>query len=107
RLDSEVEQIALDRARIALSDAEAKLERVQSLRKANAATQVQVTDAELAVGHAKLALRDAQLNLDRRTITAPIAGIIGILPVETGNYVTTDTVVATIDDRSRIKIDFH
>lgn len=107
RLDSEVEEIALDRARIALADAEAKLERVRSLRTANTATQVQVTDAELAVGNARLALRDAQLNLDRRSITAPIAGIIGILPVEAGNYVATDTVVATIDDRSRIKIDFY
>ena len=106
-LDSEVEEIALDRAKIALADAEAKLERVKSLRTANTATLVQVTDAELVVGNAKLALRDAQLNLDRRTITAPIEGIIGILPVEAGNYVTTDTVVATIDDRSLIKIDFY
>lgn len=107
RLDSEVEQIALDRAKIALADAEAKLERMQSLRSTNTATQVQVTDAELVVGNARLALRDAQLNLDRRAVTSPIAGIVGILPVEAGNYVTTDTVVATIDDRSRIKIDFY
>ena len=106
-IDSEVEEIALDRARIALADAEAKLERVKSLRTANTATLVQVTDAELVVGNARLALRDAQLNLDRRSIAAPIEGIIGILPVEAGNYVTTDTVVATIDDRSRIKIDFY
>ena len=106
-IDSEVEEIALDRAKIALADAEAKLERVKSLRTANTATLVQVTDAELVVGNARLALRDAQLNLDRRSIKAPIEGIIGILPVEAGNYVTTDTVVATIDDRSRIKIDFY
>jgi RND family efflux transporter MFP subunit len=107
RIDSEVEEIALDRARIALADAEAKLERMRSLRTANTATQVQVTDAELGVGNARLALRDAQLNLDRRAVTAPIEGIIGILPVEAGNYVTTDAVIATIDDRSRIKIDFY
>jgi len=106
-LDSEVEQIALDRAMIALADAEARLERIRSLKTANTATQVQVTDAELVVGNARLALRDAQLNLDRRSVTAPIEGIVGILPVEAGNYVTTDTVVATIDDRSRIKIDFY
>ncbi len=106
-LDAEVETIALDRAKIALADAEAKLERIRSLRSANTASQVQLTDAELIVGNARLALRDAQLNLDRRTITAPIEGIVGILPVEAGNYVTTDTVVATIDDRSSIKIDFY
>ncbi len=107
RLDSDVEQIALDRARYALDDATAKLERVRSLRTANTATLVQLTDAELVVSNARLAVRDAQLNLDRRAITAPIAGIVGILPVEAGNYVTTETVVATIDDRSRIKIDFY
>jgi len=107
RLDSEVEEIAVDRAKIALADAEAKLERMRSLRSTNTATQVQVTDAELAVANARLALRDAQLNLDRRAIIAPIDGIVGILPVEAGNYVTTDTVVAMIDDRSRIKIDFY
>jgi RND family efflux transporter MFP subunit len=107
RLDSDVEEIALDRAKIALADAEARLERVQSLQRSNAATQVQVTDAELVLGNARLALRDAQLNLDRRAITSPITGIVGILPVEAGNYVTTETVVATVDDRSSIKIDFY
>jgi len=107
RLDSDVEEIALDRARIALADADSKLERVKSLLSRNTATQVQVTDAELVVGNARLALRDAQLNLDRRAIISPIAGIVGILPVEAGNYVTTETVVATVDDRSDIKIDFY
>src|SRR5690606_2614237 len=68
---------------------------------------VQVTEAELAVSNARLELREAQLNLDRRSIIAPIEGIVGILPVEAGNYVTADTVVATLDDRSVIKIDFH
>lgn len=107
RLDAEVEEIALDRARIALADAEAKLERMRSLRSTNTATQVQVTDAELAVSNAQLAVRDAQLSFDRRSIVSPLEGVVGILPVEAGNYVTTDTVVAMIDDRSRIKIDFH
>lgn len=107
RLDADVETIAQERAAIALADAEAKLERMNSLRRTNTATQVQVTEAELAVSNARLELREAQLNLDRRSIIAPIAGIVGILPVEAGNYVTADTVVATLDDRSVIKIDFH
>ena len=107
RLDSDVEEIVVDRAKIALADANAKLQRVRSLRSSNAATQVQVIDAELVVSNAELALRDAQLSLDRRAIVSPIAGIVGILPVEAGNYVTTETVVATVDDRSSIKIDFY
>ena len=65
--------------------------RVTALRSTNTATAVQMTEAELAVENARLAVRDAELALERRAIVAPIAGIVGILPVEAGNYVTTDT----------------
>lgn len=106
RLDSEAEEIALDRARIALTDAEARLQRISALRSSNTATAVQVNEAELAVSNARLAVRDAELTLDRRSIAAPISGIVGILPVSAGNYVTSQTEIATIDDRSRIVVDF-
>ena len=104
RLDSEAEEIALDRARIALEDANARLERYKALR--NTVTAVQLTEAELAVANTELAVRDAELTLERRSIRAPISGVVGILPVSAGNHVTTQTVVATIDDRSRIVVDF-
>jgi RND family efflux transporter MFP subunit len=106
RLESETEQIAVDRAKIAERDAAAKFERATSLRASNAGTAVQVADAEMALANAKLALRDAELALERRSIVAPIAGIVGILPIEAGNYVTTQTAIATIDDRSSIVVDF-
>ncbi len=106
RLDAEGEEIAVDRARIARVDAAAKLERIKALLSSNAATSVQVGDAETVLRNAELALRDAELALARRSIIAPIAGVVGILPVETGNYVTTQTTVATIDDRSTIVVDF-
>jgi RND family efflux transporter MFP subunit len=51
-------------------------------------------------------LRDAELAFERRSIVAPISGIVGILPIEAGNYVTSQTTVATIDDRSSIIVDF-
>jgi RND family efflux transporter MFP subunit len=106
RLDAEAEEIALDRARAALEDAEARLERIRALRNTNTATAVQLNEAELAVTNARLAVRDAELTLERRTVVAPISGIVGILPVSAGNYVTSQTEIATIDDRSRIVIDF-
>lgn len=106
RLDSQSEQIAVDRARVALDDANATLVRTRTLRSANTASAVQVTEAELTVRNAELALREAELALDRREIEAPISGVVGILPITAGNYVTTETEVATIDDRSRILVDF-
>ena len=106
KLDSEAEQIAAERAAIALKDTEARLERMQALRKSKTATLVQVTDAELAVGNARLELREAELALSRRSVESPIDGIVGILPITAGNYVTSSTVIATVDDRSEILIDF-
>lgn len=106
RLDSDSEEIAVDRARISLEDATARLERIEALRSSNTATSVQVNEAQLAVGNARLALRDAELSLARRTITAPISGVVGIMPVSAGNYVTSQSEIATIDDRSRIVVDF-
>jgi RND family efflux transporter MFP subunit len=105
-LDSEAEQIAFERAKLAVADAQAKLERAEALRRTNTVTTVQVKDAELAKQNAQLELRDAELKLSRRTIVAPVSGIVGILPVTVGNYVTTTTVVATIEDRSKILVDF-
>lgn len=106
RMDAEAEQIALDRASIALEDARARLQRLESLRASNTVTTVQVNEAELAVRNAELALRDAELALERREIISPIDGIVGIISVSEGNYVTSQTEIATIDDRSQILIDF-
>lgn len=106
RLDSDAEEIALDRARIARVDAQSKLDRMKALRTSNTASAVQLADAEVVLRNAELALRDAELALQRRSIEAPISGIVGILAVEAGNYVTSQTAIATIDDRSTILVDF-
>lgn len=106
RLDSQTEEIALERAKLAVSDAEGKFARTNTLRQSNAATSVQLADVQVVLNNARLAQRDAELRLERRSILAPISGVIGILPIEAGNYVTTQTTVATIDDRSTIIIDF-
>ena len=106
RLDAETEAIAVDRARVALEDAQARQTRVAALRTSNTVSAVQLTEAELAVQNARLALRDAELALDRRSILAPISGVVGILPIAAGNYVGTSTEIARIDDRSEILIDF-
>ncbi|CAN0655459.1 RND family efflux transporter, MFP subunit [Nitratireductor aquimarinus] len=106
KLDSDSEEIALDRAVIALDDATTKLERIMALRASNTVSMVQQNEAELALRNAELAKREAQLALDRRSITAPIDGTVGILPISAGSYVTNSTEIATIDDRSQILVDF-
>jgi RND family efflux transporter MFP subunit len=106
RLDADTEQIAVDRARVAVDDAQSKFERLNALMSSNTVTTVQVRDAEVALENAKLARRDAELALERRSIVSPISGIVGIIQVELGNAVGDDTQIAMVDDRSKIIVDF-
>ena len=106
RLDSDTEEIAVDRAKVALQDAQSKYDRAKSLRATNTTSAVALADTEVALSNARLALRDAELALQRRSIVAPIAGIIGIVPVEVGNYINAQSTVAMIDDRSSILVDY-
>jgi RND family efflux transporter MFP subunit len=105
-LDSETEEIALERAKIAREDAAAKVQRMQALSRSSAITAVQLTEAELELRNAELSVHDAQVALDRRSVVSPIAGVVGILPIEAGNYVTSQSAIATVDDRSSILVDF-
>ena len=104
RLDDASEQIAVNTAKLALKSAEDKLVRLRGLR--SAVTRVEVEEAERAVDGAKLALETANLNLSRKVITAPISGVAGIVPVNPGDNVTTQTAIVAIDDRSEILVDF-
>src|SRR5690606_33045958 len=99
------EKIAVDKARALSKDAELAQQRIARLRATNTATVVQEVAADLAVANTKLALQEAELALSRRGIRAPISGVVGILPVDAGNYVTAQTPVARIDDRSKVLID--
>ncbi|MEC9343786.1 MAG: efflux RND transporter periplasmic adaptor subunit [Pseudomonadota bacterium] len=105
-LDSDAERIAHDRAELARDMAQQKLDRYQQLVNSRTVSAVQLDEARNEFENARLALRDAALKLARRSITAPIDGIVGIVPVEVGDYVTTNDEIATLDDRSRILVDF-
>jgi RND family efflux transporter MFP subunit len=107
RIESEAEAIALERARLVLDDAVATMERLERLRRTGAAAGVQLREAELALRKAELGLREAEFELDRRVIRAPISGWAGIIPVDAGAQVGPGTLVARIDDRSAILVEFR
>lgn len=106
RLDSDEQRIAADQARVSRDLAAQKLTRLESLRNASAVSTADFQDAESGLKAAELALQNAELNLRRRAIVAPYSGIVGIISVNVGDYVTTTTQIARIDDRSEILVDF-
>ena len=107
RLDDRVERIAVERARLAVADAEAALDRYRTLSESNAVSAVQLRDAQLVVEKAALDLQEAEDALARREIRAPFTGDIGLIDVGVGDYVTTATPVASLDDRRTIVIAFR
>jgi RND family efflux transporter MFP subunit len=106
RLDAEAEQIAFDRARLAVEDTSATLTRTEGLASSNVVATTALTAAQLAAANADLELRNAQVALARRTITSPISGTVGLIRVTPGNYVAAQTTVTTVDDTSSILVDF-
>lgn len=106
-LEDDAETVAVDRARLALEAAEEKVVRVSRLQASRAVTAVEATDAARERENARLDLRAAEIALDKRTIRAPIPGRVGIVGVDTGDLVTGQTVIATIDDRARLKVNFY
>lgn len=106
KLDADAEGIAFERATIAQQDADASLKRTQELAKANSATTVQLNAAQLAATNAALETRNAALALERRTITSPIGGTVGLFQVSAGNTVSAQSIVTTIEDTSHIIVSF-
>lgn len=104
QLDNDEQTIARDQARVALKSATEKANLYANLK--STVSRIDAFDAQIAVEAAKLALDTAELNLKRRDIIAPIEGIAGIITVNPGDNVTTSTVIATLDDRSEILVDF-
>ncbi|MCF6368264.1 efflux RND transporter periplasmic adaptor subunit [Rhizobium halophilum] len=103
RLDDDEQVIARDRAEVALRSA---TERSDSLSNLRSVSRLDVLDAQIAQETAKLELATAELNLKRREILSPINGVAGIVPVNVGDNVTTQTAIVTIDDRSSLLVDF-
>ncbi|MCX5497567.1 efflux RND transporter periplasmic adaptor subunit [Kaistia dalseonensis] len=106
RLDDADQKVALDLANVGLSDAQKTLDRSQKLAATNNLTQSVLQDAQSAVRKAQIAQLSAQIALDRRTITAPFAGVVGISTLSVGDLVTTSTVVTTLDDLTTMKVTF-
>ncbi|APO75358.1 RND family efflux transporter protein [Rhizobium etli 8C-3] len=104
KLDSEEQVIAKGQAEVALKSAIEKSNLYHNIK--SSVARMDVFDAEIAEQGARLQLQAAELNLTRRNIVAPIDGIVGIVPVNIGDNVTTSTPIVTLDDRSEILVDY-
>ena len=104
RLDNAEQLIARDQAQVALKSAREKADAYGNMT--SSVARLDVFNARIAVEAAQLALDTAELNLKRRDIVAPISGIAGIVTLNPGDNVTTQSAILTLDDRSELLVDY-
>ncbi len=102
------EQLAnLAAAKSALVESSSQYQRSQELFKSKVVSASQLEqleakrDADLAAVHA------AESRLRQTVIRAPFSGRLGLRRVSMGSVVDSNTVLTTLDDTSRIKLDFN
>ncbi len=105
RLEDTGEQIALDTARLGLSDAEEKLARLEKVTQT--VSEQALEEARSKASAARLAVEQADLKLRQLQIVAPIDGTAGLVPVSVGDNVTNTTAIVSLDDRSEMLVEFR
>lgn len=76
--------------------AQQQLERVRRLRAQNASSPADLERAEAAARSAEAALALLELQIERTTVRAPFAGVVGQRFISVGDYVTTGTRLVTL-----------
>ncbi len=106
RLDDSDQQVALEKAKIALDTAQSALDRAIQLAKSNNITTVALTDARTAQKNAAIGLKAAENDLAKRAIKAPFAGVIGLTDIAVGDLISSSKAIATLDDMSKVRVAF-
>ncbi len=87
--------------------AELNLKRSENLGGNNTISQAEVDRTRSEYSSAQAALSLLRVRLDKSEIKAPFDGVVGARAVSPGDYVTAQTVITTLNDLSRLKVDFQ
>ncbi len=106
RVDDEAQQIALARARAQYPIIKENADRFAGLLKQDAASSVEAESALNALQAIEADIKAAAFDVSQRRITAPFDGVPGLIAIEPGDYVSTGTVLTTLDDDASLVIEF-
>ncbi|MBY6064362.1 efflux RND transporter periplasmic adaptor subunit [Pseudidiomarina sediminum] len=106
-LDAREEQARVQELKFRLAEASRQYQRLQDLRKQNAASAQQVEAQDVVVKEIVAALEVAETQLAQKRVLAPFDGRLGIRQVSLGSLVTPGQQITTLDDITPIKLDFN
>ena len=95
----------------ALNYAREQRNRMETLYKGGAASKQQLDEAQTALAQAQAdydavgaQVQEQEVQLAYYRVTAPTAGVVGDIPVRTGDRVTTSTLLTTIDQNDALEV---
>ncbi len=106
RLDAAELRAELRGAQAEAQLAQIEIDRQRRLREQNAAAQSAVDRAQSQLEQAQALVAGIQARLDKKTITAPFAGRLGILQVDPGQYIDVGQMIATLQTVRPVQVDF-
>ncbi|MEE4219374.1 MAG: efflux RND transporter periplasmic adaptor subunit [Xanthomonadales bacterium] len=106
RLESSEPLADLAAAKAALVDSESQYRRSNELFKTRVVSESELEQLEARRDADVAAVNAAQARLNQTVLRAPFSGQLGLRRVSMGSIVSPATIITTLDDTSRIKLDF-
>lgn len=105
-LDKGEEEAALGAAQAMLSEAQSSYQRAKGLQNNSALSKGTLQERLAELKQSEAGIEEVNSRLEKRDITAPFDGILGLREVSVGTLVQPGDMITTIDDLSQIKVDF-
>lgn len=102
------EEIArVNELKINIQEAQRQLKRITNLAKSSVASEQLLDEQQARVKALKAQSEVAKSRLAELELRAPFAGKLGIRQVSIGAYVGPSNIITTLDDLSKVKVDFN
>jgi membrane fusion protein (multidrug efflux system) len=105
-LDDDEARADVEEARVNLAEEERQLRHLSLLIERKAISQTDVEKQQSVVNASRANFESRKAKLQDYTITAPFSGVLGVRRVSVGALVSPGTVITSLDDLSKVKVDF-
>ncbi|WP_181699827.1 efflux RND transporter periplasmic adaptor subunit [Chthonobacter albigriseus] len=106
RIERRVEEAELIAARANVVRDQQGLDRARALASRGVNSTATLEEAQAQLDSSRSSLERLEAELEQKDIVAPFAGTVGIARVDIGQYITPGTVIATLQDLERMKVNF-
>ncbi len=105
-LQQDEEHYSLAQQQDVLAEQQREVARLENLARSNQVAQTELDQRRtlVAIAHNRIAQEKARI--EDRNITAPFAGVLGLRQISPGALVVPGQVITTLDDVSRMRLDF-